>query len=146
MKASIGHCANRYRSQTDIILEYWKTGLSASIVAPGLPVSIALFAYAWLKQFECHKHLASLKKYTLPNDGWFQNIVCPHYTSECLVYFAISLVAAPPGKLVNVTVLTGLVFAAANLGVTAVGTKQWYVEKFGKDKVEKRWAMIPFVL
>lgn len=138
--------AHTRRSQTDIILEYWKTGLSASMVVPGLPVSAALFGYAWLKQLECHNHLASLKKYTLPSDGWFQNIVCPHYTSECLLYFAISLVAARPGKLVNATVLAGLAFAAANLGVTAVGTKQWSAEKFGKDKVEMKWAMIPYLV
>jgi 3-oxo-5-alpha-steroid 4-dehydrogenase 3 len=30
-----------------------------------------------------------------------------------------------------------------NLGVTAEGTKEWYAEKFGQDKVAHRKRMIP---
>lgn len=99
----------------------------------------------WLKQNECHKHLASLKKYTLPHQSWFRYIVCAHYTSECLVYLGLSIVAAPPNKIFSRTVALGLLFVAMNLGATAGNTKQWYAEKFGADKVADKWIMIPFV-
>jgi 3-oxo-5-alpha-steroid 4-dehydrogenase 3 len=89
--------------------------------------------------------LASLKKYTLPDQGWFRYIVCPHYTSECLIYVAMSLVTAPPGHLFNQTVLCGLVFVVVTIGVVAHGTKQWYADKFGADKVASRWKMIPLL-
>lgn len=115
-------------------------------MTPSTPVGLALFVFACAKQNECHRHLASLKKYTLPSQGWFRYIICPHYTFECLIYLAIAWVAALPGQIFNHSVLLGLLFVAVNLGATAHGTKKWYAEKFGADKVAKRWKMIPFVL
>lgn len=108
-------------------------------------VATVVFIVASAKQSECHRHLAGLKKYTLPSEGWFRHIVCPHYTAECLIYLSLSLVAAPPGKLVNQTVFLGLIFVAVNLGTTAAGTKRWYGEKFGAEKVSDKWRMIPFI-
>jgi len=96
------------------------------------------------QQQEAHKHLASLKKYTLPTQGLFSNIVCPHYTCECLIYVGLAAAAAPRGHVFNPTLLCALFFVVANLGATANNTKRWYVEKFGADKVP-RWRMIPFI-
>jgi 3-oxo-5-alpha-steroid 4-dehydrogenase 3 len=87
--------------------------------------------------------LASLKKYTLPSEGWFRYIICPHYTSECLVYLAIAWIAAPHGQIFNRSILGALMFVAVNLGATAKGTKAWYEQKFGADKVAGQWLMIP---
>lgn len=99
----------------------------------------------WLKQHESHVYLASLKKYTLPSEGWFQHFICPHYTSECLIYLGMSIVSAPPDRYLNPTVSLGLVFVVVNLGTTASGTKAWYEEKFGREQVAPRWKMIPFL-
>ncbi|KAI1426095.1 hypothetical protein F5Y12DRAFT_713542 [Xylaria sp. FL1777] len=38
-----------------------------------------------------------------------------------------------------------VLFVSINLGVTANGTKLWYSEKFGSDKVQGKWNMIPFL-
>lgn len=46
----------------------------------------------------------------------------------------------------NVTVLTGVLFVAANLGATAIGTKEWSMAKFGRGNVERKWAMLPFII
>lgn len=108
-----------------------------------VPSALALYFVACLKQNQCHRYLASLKKYTLPSEGWFDYIVCPHYTCECLLYVGIAWIAAPPGRLFNTTVLCGLLLVAVNLGATAHGTKKWYQDKFGVDKVSKKWTMIP---
>lgn len=86
-----------------------------------------------------------MKKYTLPEHPAFLSTLCPHYFAECLIYLALSLIAAPRGHAVNRTVFCALVFVIVNLGVTADGTKNWYEQKFGKDKVASRARMIPFV-
>ncbi|TAQ87758.1 hypothetical protein B7494_g3921 [Chlorociboria aeruginascens] len=52
-------------------------------------------------------------------------------STECLIYMAIAIVAAPKGRIFNTTILTGLVFVTSNLGVTADSTRRWYIEKFG---------------
>lgn len=105
----------------------------------------AFFIAMSLKQNECHVYLASLEKYTLPTEGWFEHVICPHYACECAIYLVISFVAAPPGKAFNDSVLCGLLFVATNLGATAHGTKQWYATKFGKEKVVGKRRMIPYV-
>ncbi|KAK0193652.1 hypothetical protein F5146DRAFT_1101577 [Armillaria mellea] len=89
------------------------------------------------------RHLASLKKYSLPTQPFFRYITC--YTAECLIYLSLAGIAAPPGQIFNKTILAALVFVAVNLGVTAETTRQWYVEKFGEDKVTALWRIIPFV-
>lgn len=89
--------------------------------------------------------MAGLVKYTLPDKGAFKHIVCPHYTCECVLYLSLAAVAAPPGKLLNYTVVGTLLFTAVNLGATANGTKSWYIERFGSDKVAHKWKMIPLI-
>ncbi|KAM3465878.1 hypothetical protein MY5147_000219 [Beauveria neobassiana] len=130
---------------SDAILASWETQEPARILASRVPVAMALYFWAWNKQHECHAHLARLKKYTLPSEGLFRFLVCPHYTCECLIYLAIAVAAAPMGRWVNGPVMCGLAFVVANLGATAVGTRKWYVQKFGTAAVASRWTMIPFV-
>ncbi|PNY26950.1 Polyprenol reductase [Tolypocladium capitatum] len=127
------------------ILESWKSQQPAVLFTPRVLSATAIFLAAWVKQNECHRYLASLKKYTLPSEGLFSSLVCPHYTCECVIYLAISFTAAPPGNLFNTSVLCGLAFVAVNLGATAHGTKLWYAQKFGAEQVAGRWKMIPFV-
>ncbi|TVY83259.1 Polyprenol reductase [Lachnellula suecica] len=108
-------------------------------------VAIPLFLVASAIQNDSHRYLASLKKYSLPQRGLFKHIVCPHYTSECLIYIALAIISAPPGQVFNKTVLAGLGFVVSNLGVTADSTKKWYAEKFGAENVKGRWRMIPYL-
>lgn len=71
-------------------------------------------------------------------------MVCPHYTAECVIYLSLAVLGAPDGAWINRTVFTALVFVSCNLAVTASTTKEWYIAKFGRDKVGYRWRMIPF--
>ncbi|TGO28022.1 hypothetical protein BPAE_0033g00240 [Botrytis paeoniae] len=126
----------------------WIEGIgSIDISKPSLKtcVAVPLFVIASFCQHDCHKHLASLKKYTLPSNPFFRHIVCPHYTSECLLYIAIAIAAAPQGQFLNRTILAGLCFIISNLGVTADSTRKWYATKFGVDSVKGRWRMIPYL-
>jgi 3-oxo-5-alpha-steroid 4-dehydrogenase 3 len=129
----------------DAILKHWQAPQSFKLLTPKTSSAAALFFFAWYSQNKCHRYLASLKKYTLPEQGPFRYLVCPHYTYECLLYVALAMAAAPQGKLFNKTLLSGLLFVGVNLGATARGTKKWYEEKFGEDKVAKKWHMIPFL-
>lgn len=108
-------------------------------------VAIPMFVLASLAQNTCHEHLASLKKYSLPQHSMFRSIICPHYTCECLIYLAIAIISAPQGRFVNGTVMAGLVFVGSNLAVTADSTRKWYAEKFGEEAVGNRWRMVPFI-
>lgn len=108
-------------------------------------IAFLLFALGSYSQHTCHVYLANLEKYTLPQHWLFQTVVCPHYTSECLIYLSLAMVSAPSGRLLNGTVLAGFGFVASNLAVTADSTRKWYVGKFGEEKVANRWRIFPFV-
>lgn len=108
-------------------------------------LSLVVFAVASVKQHQCHRYLASLKKYSLPDEGLFRFLICPHYTCECLIYASLAVAAAPRGQLLNRTITCGLAFVAANLGATAKDTKDWYGRKFGAEKVARKWRMVPLV-
>ncbi|KFG86174.1 putative 3-oxo-5-alpha-steroid 4-dehydrogenase [Metarhizium anisopliae] len=127
------------------ILESWQAPTKAVVLTSRALFTLTVFFGAWFAQYKCHGYLASLKKYTLPDEGMFKYIICPHYTSECVIYLAISIMAAPPGRAFNVSVLCGLAFVVANIGSTAHGTKKWYAGKFGADTVANKWRMIPGV-
>lgn len=113
--------------------------------SPKSLVATVLFLWAWVNQHLCHKHLAGLKKYSLPNEGLFRFLVCPHYTCECLIYLSMAVAGAPEGTLYNTTLMYGLAFVVVNLGVTAGQTRKWYADKFGADSVAKKWKMIPLM-
>ncbi|KAB5570083.1 hypothetical protein GE09DRAFT_957593 [Coniochaeta sp. 2T2.1] len=107
-------------------------------------IATLVYLFAATSQFQCHRHLAGLKKYSLPTSGAFRFLMCPHYFFECLLYLAMAVAGAPKGALCNRTLLCSVLFAGCNLGVTAGVTGKWYKEKFGADTV-KRWNMIPLV-
>jgi 3-oxo-5-alpha-steroid 4-dehydrogenase 3 len=106
---------------------------------------LSLFVIASGIQHECHKHLSSLPKYTLPTHPIFQRLTCPHYTAECVIYLSLAFWAAPDGAMVNRTILSAFVFVSVNLSITAATTKKWYENKFGKEKVASRWILIPYL-
>lgn len=104
---------------------------------------------AHVLQHVYHAYLYRLRtqnaSYQLPSHPLFPNLLCPHYTCEIAIYVLLSVLAAPPGKLVNWTLASATLFVAVNLGVTASGTKAWYAEKFGEEKVSGRRRMIPWI-
>ncbi|UKZ77786.1 hypothetical protein TrVFT333_005512 [Trichoderma virens FT-333] len=126
------------------ILQSWESPQPIHFT-PQIIIGAAVFGFAGAQQNHCHSHLAGLKKYTLPNEGWFKYLICPHYTFECILYLSLAVVAAPAGCMVNRSVLCALAFVLTNLGATAYGTKAWYADKFGADKLAGKWTMIPFV-
>ncbi|KAH7135662.1 3-oxo-5-alpha-steroid 4-dehydrogenase-like protein [Dendryphion nanum] len=104
---------------------------------------------AHILQHSYHSYLYRLRTehttYQLPSHPLFPNLLCPHYTCEVAIYLLLSLLAAPAGHAVNWTLLSSAMFVLVNLGVTASGTKVWYLEKFGAEKVRGRARMVPWV-
>lgn len=133
--------------------------LSASDFTPSAPglrtiIGVLIFLLASGMQHDCHAYLASLKKpangenkseYQLPDHPAFNLSLSPHYFAECMIYTALSILAAPEGTWLNWTLVTALIFVVVNLGVTADGTRKWYREKFGAEAVAGRARMIPSI-
>lgn len=121
---------------TDQPLDFWK----AAVLVPAILTAHVL-------QHSYHAYLYRLrtesKGYQFPSHPLFSNLLCPHYTCEIAIYVLLSFLAAPEGSLVNWPLVCGTIFVVTNLGVTAEGTKEWYAEKFGQDKVAHRKRMIP---
>lgn len=108
-------------------------------------IAVPLFLIASVAQYDSHAYLAKLKKYTLPEHRLFRWILCPHYTSECAIYLALAVVAAPAGQMLNKTILTVLIFTVVTLAITSESTRSWYAQKFGEEKIKQRSRMLPFL-
>lgn len=100
-------------------------------------------------QHSYHAYLYRLRTenegYQLPEFPVFQGLICPHYTCETVIYLLLSFLAASKREIVNWTLFSATVFVAVNLGVTAVGTREWYLQKFGEEKMRGKKMMIPWV-
>ncbi|KAI6837481.1 hypothetical protein KC340_g18388 [Hortaea werneckii] len=106
--------------------------------------------------------------YQLPTHPAFTHLIVPHYTAECLLYLSLAFLAAPApqpqsptrpsagaqaagrGSVFNYTLLAAGIFVVVNLGVTAQGTREWYLVRFGgsregRELVERRWRLVPGV-
>ncbi|KAI7225090.1 hypothetical protein KC330_g9193 [Hortaea werneckii] len=104
--------------------------------------------------------------YKLPIHPAFSHLIVPHYTAECLLYLSLAFLAAPApqsptrpgagaqaagrGNVFNYTLLSAWIFVVVNLGVTAQGTREWYLVRFGgsqegRERVLRRWRLVPGV-
>ena len=136
----------RLTSQTVAILSGDTIGSNlASLVSLRTAVGLAAFVYASVQQHQCHRYLGGLRKYTLPSEGMFRYFICPHYTFEFLIYVTFTFIAAPQGQTFNHTLVCALALVTTILTITAQASRDWYIQKFGSDKVLARWRMIPFL-
>lgn len=110
----------------------------------GLVISLTVFLCASVLQYLCHVHLASLVKYSQPTFWPFKITVCPHYTSEILVYLSYIGVAVATGSVPNYGLLLAPLFTVTVLTTSAKNSKEWYKQKFPGYNV--RWLTVPGVL
>jgi 3-oxo-5-alpha-steroid 4-dehydrogenase 3 len=134
---------------TAMNMSIWIEGFHRSPRHWAIAMIVPAVLTAHVLQHSYHAYLYRLrtenKGYQLPTHPIFTNLLCPHYTCEIAIYTLLSFVAAPEGHLVSWTMVCGTIFVISNLGVTAWGTKEWYAEKFGQEKVSHRKRMIPWV-
>ncbi|KAJ6439355.1 3-oxo-5-alpha-steroid 4-dehydrogenase [Purpureocillium lavendulum] len=80
--------------------------------------------------------------YEIPQAGLFRYMLYPHYFCEWAEWLGFLVAAgwtcAPAWAF--------LVNEVVSMLPRAVNGRRWYVERFGADKVGKRWAIIPGVL
>lgn len=96
----------------------------------------SLFSLSSHRQYTCHRYLASLVKYSLPQQGLFKRVACPHYLYEVLIYFSFWLT-----DMSSVLAWATLLFTAVNLSVSAEQTKIHYCKKFGSHA--PKYAIFP---
>jgi 3-oxo-5-alpha-steroid 4-dehydrogenase 1 len=82
------------------------------------------------------------KVYMLPKNGLFHFVLYPHYLCEWIEWAGFWMV----GGLGCVPARSFLLNEIASMTPRALQGWHWYVEKFGRDKVGKRMAIIPGLL
>jgi hypothetical protein len=80
----------------------------------------------------------SVHSYSFPRGFGFDNVVCPHYTSEIVIYISFLMLDPTSSSL-----LCMLLWVASNLSVVADSQFYWYVEKFPEEsKKKKDWKRL----
>ena len=79
------------------------------------------------------------KLYVVPENGLFRFVLFPHYFCEWVEWcgwWMIGGLSCTPARCFVINEISAMLPRAMN-------GKQWYIEKFGKEKVGKRKAVIP---
>ena len=82
------------------------------------------------------------KLYMLPKNGLFHFILYPHYLCEWIEWFGFYMV----GGWDCVPARSFLINEVATMFPRALQGKQWYIDRFGKERVGKRKAIIPGII
>ncbi|XP_063316048.1 polyprenol reductase [Pelobates fuscus] len=116
----------------------------------GHAIGLMLYIWASIHQTRCHVILAKLRKnksgkvinmnHVIPHGDWFENVSCPHYFAELLIYVSISIVFG----LVNTTWWLVVLYVLCCQALTAALCHEFYHEKF-KSYPAHRKAFIPFL-
>ncbi|OAA78614.1 steroid 5 alpha-reductase [Akanthomyces lecanii RCEF 1005] len=81
------------------------------------------------------------KHYEIPQAGLFKYMLYPHYLLEWIEWLGFWVAAGwscTPARAFLVNEMTAMLPRAVN-------GKKWYVDKFGPEKINKKWAVIPGV-
>lgn len=82
------------------------------------------------------------KVYKVPQNGLFSFILFPHYLCEWIEWAGFWMI----GGLGCVPARTFVLNEIATMTPRALLGKRWYVERFGKEKIGSRKAVIPGLL
>ncbi|EEQ40044.1 hypothetical protein CLUG_04172 [Clavispora lusitaniae ATCC 42720] len=109
-------------------------------------LAIAFFALFSVDQYNNHRHLAALVKYSVPTFGMFRHVACAHYCDEIVIYFAVTVAAwtREPNMEVSVALFSAWVFVLVNLSVSGLESLRYYQTKF--DDYTVQYAVVPFLL
>lgn len=105
-------------------------------------VLVAVYIITAYDQFQNHKHLALLKKYSMPSRGLFLMVACAHYFDEIVIYSIVAALALKEeARLVDINFGLAAVFVAVNLSISSRETHEYY-KRFG-TKYKAKWSIIP---
>ncbi|KAG5356719.1 hypothetical protein CKK34_6090 [Yarrowia sp. E02] len=136
-----------------VFCSLWATGVAAvrdmeewdfEYNSVGLVAALVVFFVASILQYQCHVHLSSLVKYSLPTFWPFKITVCPHYTCEVVIYLSYIGVALATGSSPNYGLLLAPLFTLTVLTTSAKNSKEWYKNKFPEYGV--KWLTVPGLL
>ncbi|KAK9475631.1 hypothetical protein V1514DRAFT_24046 [Lipomyces japonicus] len=123
--------------ENDEYYKFWDARQRPSGLAL-VPV-LVMFVVAFVSQYLTHVQLSRLVKYSPPPPTWpFKYLICPHYTAEVIIYFALAWLVAFSASSVAV-----VVWVAVNLGASAEQSKKFYINKFGPQSVKSKFMVLP---
>jgi 3-oxo-5-alpha-steroid 4-dehydrogenase 3 / polyprenol reductase len=94
---------------------------------------------------------SSTARYTLPTHDAFASLICPHYFADIMIYVCLAFLSAPvrmdngKAEVLNGTMTCALIFVAVNLGITAQGTRRWWIKMWGEGAVKGKWCCVPYI-
>lgn len=92
------------------------------------------------KQDEHQPH-STKHTYYIPNSPFFKYVSCPNLGGELLEWFGFALASR-----FSFPSVAFFVYTASNLVPRAVAHHEWYLKKFDDYPVERKWAVIPFIV
>lgn len=103
---------------------------------------VTIFIIASVSQFMSHRHLASLRKYSVPS---FAYVSSPHYLAEMVIYGLLMVLAwTSLTSQITLNFVVCWIFVVVNLSISALDTHRYYKATYAEYEVP--WAAIPYIL
>lgn len=81
------------------------------------------------------------RRYYIPQGAYFTYISCPNFTGEILEWFGFALASR-----FSLSSIAFVCYTASNLIPRSIAHHEWYKDKFDDYPVERKWAVIPFIV
>lgn len=109
-------------------------------------VTFGIFAFYSWDQYDNHIYLASLKKYTIPTQRFFEWTASAHYFDEIMIYSAVGKFFIGCEDITWIKVCFSLVWllVVLNLSISAGQSYKFYQAKF-KETFKTPYKIFPYV-
>jgi len=87
------------------------------------------------------QHDQQKPEYYIPHSPFFKYISCPNLAGEILEWFGYTLASR-----FSLPSVAFFVYTVSNLVPRAVAHHKWYLRKFEDYPLERKWAVVPFVV
>lgn len=104
---------------------------------------IAVFIIFSIDQYQNHRHLSTLPKYSLPTFRMFRLVGSAHYFDEIMLYLVIAIMACLQSNLsiIDVNYILSSLFVTVNLSVSSLESFAYYKAKY--PLVIAEYSIIP---
>jgi hypothetical protein len=116
-------------------------GLGINVHSDGVLRNLRRYGPAGKSKTKQKVQQTSQHTYYIPYSPFFTYVSCPNFAGEILEWFGFAMASQ-----FSLPSVAFLVYVIANLVPRAVAHHEWYLRKFDDYPVERRWAVIPFIV
>lgn len=88
-----------------------------------------------------HHHQHRQRAYRIPRSPLFARVSCPNFLGEIVEWFRYSMASG-----FSLPSVAFLLYTSSNLIPRGIAHHEWYLRKFDDYPIERKWAVLPYIV